>query len=72
MLLSRAITIACLTVLKWLLWIVAILLCLLIARQYFLGPNGGASMGQLLLLSLAAAIFGWGSGYLAMRVERGR
>lgn len=71
MLLSRAIIIACLTVLKYLFWLVTILLGLLIIRQYFLGPNGGASMLQLFELSMAAFVSGWVCRFFARRFERG-
>ena len=68
---SRAIAMACLTALKWMLWLVALLLVVLIIRQHFLGPNGGVSMMQLFWLATSAVIGGWVCGMLAHRFEQG-
>ena len=69
--LSRAIAIACLTILKWMLRLVALLLVMLVVRQYFLGPNGGVSSIQLSFLAAGSLIGAWLCGYLSLRFERG-
>ena len=64
----RAILIACFTVLKWLCWITAALLLLLIASQYMRGDL--VTPGQFALAALGMAVFGWVCGRAAGWFER--
>ena len=66
---SRAIVVGCLTALKWLLWLVAALLVLLMVRMRFLGPNGSVTMMQLFWLTTGAVIGGWSCGFMASRFD---
>lgn len=69
MIIARAVATACLTVLKWMLWLVAVLLLLLIVTQYFRGEEVQVQ-AQLTGAAVAGAI-GWLCGYLAGRFARG-
>ncbi len=68
MLLSRAVAIACLTVLKWLLWITGGLLVILALKQYFgLDASG---VVKSVLLGAGSFLVGWVCKILAARFER--
>ncbi len=67
---SRAVAIACLTVLKYLLWVMGGLLVILAIKQWASGADGGPPL-QPLLLGAASIVGGWVSGYVASRFERG-
>ena len=69
MLLSRAVAIACLTVLKWLLWIMGGLLVILALKQYFNAEASG--LVKTLLLGAGSFLIGWVCKILAARFERG-
>ena len=69
MLLSRAVAIACLTVLKWLLWIMGGLLIIMALKQYFgVDVNG---VVKTVLLGSGSVFAGWVCKILAARFERG-
>jgi hypothetical protein len=69
MIIARAVATACLTVLKWMLWLVAALLLLLIVAQYFRGEE--VQVQAQLTGAAVAGGFGWLCGYLASRFARG-
>lgn len=69
MIIARAVAVACLTVLKWMLWLVAVLLLVLIVAQY-LRAEEGEPLRQLLGAGIAG-VFGGVCGYLAERFRQG-
>lgn len=69
MLIARAVASACLIVLKWMLWLVAVLLLVLILAQYLRGEPGEA-LKQMTGAGVAAAM-GWLCGYLSKRFSLG-
>ncbi len=68
--LSRAVAIACLTVLKWLLWIMGGLLVIMAAKQQFIAGADG-DVGKTMLLGTGVLASGWVCKILAARFERG-
>lgn len=69
MIIARAVAVACLTVLKWMLWLVAVLLIALIVAQYFRGEEMDP-LKQMLGAGVAG-LFGAACGYLAERFRKG-
>ena len=69
MIIARTVAMACLTALKWMLWLVAALLLILIVAQYFRGEEV-QFQAQLIGAGVAGG-FGWLCGYLAGRFARG-
>lgn len=69
MIIARSVAAACLTVLKWMLWLVACLLLVLTFAQYLRGEAiGFQAQGTGAALAVG---FGWLCGYLAGRFARG-
>jgi hypothetical protein len=69
MIIARSVATVCLTVLKWMLWLVAALLLMLIVAQYFRGEE--VQVQAQLTGAVVAGGFGWLCGYLAGRFARG-
>lgn len=67
---SRAVAVACLTVLKWLLWIMGGLLIVLAAKQQFI-MDVPSDVSKTVLLGVGSLISGFVSKILAERFERG-
>lgn len=61
---ATAIAVGCLTALRWLLWLTAALLVVLIAMQFARGDQW-AQPGANAALAAAMAVGGWLSGYAA-------
>ncbi len=70
MFMSRAVAVACLTVLKWLLFVMGALLVILALKQYFVADAGGDVI-RTSIASLASLAVGWICGRLSTRFERG-
>ncbi len=70
MLLSRTVAIACLTVLKWLLWIMGSLLVIMAAKQQFIADQSD-DIRKTMLLGAGVLGSGWVCKILAARFERG-
>jgi hypothetical protein len=67
---SRAVAVACLTVLKWLLWIMGGLLVILAVKQQFF-VDMPSDVSKTVLLGLGSLISGFVCKILAARFERG-
>ena len=67
---SRAVAIACLTVLKWLLWIMGGLLIILAAKQQFF-LDVPSDVSKTFLLGIGSLGSGFACKILAARFERG-
>jgi hypothetical protein len=67
---SRAVAVACLTVLKWLLWIMGGLLVILAVKQQFF-VDMPSDVSKTVLLGLGSLISGFVCEILAARFERG-
>jgi quinol-cytochrome oxidoreductase complex cytochrome b subunit len=67
---SRAVAVACLTVLKWLLWIMGVLLVILAVKQQFF-VDMPSDVSKTVLLGLGSLLSGFICKILAARFERG-
>jgi hypothetical protein len=67
---SRAVAIACLTVLKWLLWIMGGLLVILAAKQQFI-VDVPSDVSKTVLLGIGSLTSGFICKFLAARFDRG-
>ncbi len=65
--LSTAVAIGCLSALRWLFWLTAALMALLIIKQAF-GSDG--IVGGLAIGTPAFAALGWLSGYAAHKIQK--
>lgn len=61
---ATAIAVGCLTALRWLLWLTAALLVVLIATQYVRGDQWAQPTANAALAAVMA-LAGWASGYAA-------
>ena len=66
---ATAIAYGCLVALRWLLWITAGLLLVLLVTQYLRGDDWARPGGNV-LLALALTAAGWLSGFVAERILR--
>jgi hypothetical protein len=65
---ARAVLSACLTALRWMLWVTAALLLILFVIAY-LRPTGESPLRPIAFFIVVAAVCGWISGWMARLVE---
>ena len=65
---SRAVAIGCLSALRWLFWLTALLIAALLVK---LGMQGEAFAARLAASALAFAALGWLSGWAAAKIATG-